>query len=411
MPETPQPPDAMFPTLSGAQIERLFSFGTRRHAQPGEILFDRGDDQHGVFFVLEGRIEIVGVSNDHESVLRVLGQGAFTGEVNQLSGRRSLVRCRAREVSVVLELDRTSLRQVMQTDAALGEILLRAFVLRRVYLIANSVGDAVLIGSSHSADTMRLKAFLSRNGHPHTYVDVEHDPDVQTMLDHFGIRVTDIPVLICRGELVLRNPSNLEAAECFGLNAGIDEAAVYDLIVVGAGPSGLAAAVYGASEGLNVLVLEGNAPGGQAGASSRIENYLGFPMGISGQELAGRAFVQAEKFGAHILVARAARALKCERPPYTLELDVEDRFRPAPSSWLPARSTENSISQGSFSSRVSAFTMARLRLRPKFAAMRKSPSSEAGIQPARLRLSLRNSPSMCTCLCADAGLPRPCRDT
>ncbi len=214
MPETPEPPDAMFPTLGGAQIERLASLSTRRHAQPSEILFDRGDDQHGVFIVLEGSIELVGVSNDGESVLRVLGPGAFTGEVNQLSGRRSLVRCRAREASVVLELGRTSLRQVMQTDARLGEVLLRAFVLRRVYLIANSVGDAVLVGSSHSADTLRLKGFLSRNGHPHTYIDVEHDPDVQTMLDHFGIRMTDIPVLICRGELVLRNPSNLEAAEC-----------------------------------------------------------------------------------------------------------------------------------------------------------------------------------------------------
>jgi thioredoxin reductase (NADPH) len=321
MPETPQPTDAMFPTLDGAQIERLASFSTRRHAQAGEILFDQGDDRHGVFIVLEGSIEIASVSNDGESVLRVLGHGAFTGEVNQLSGRRSLVRCRAREASVVLELGRKSLRQVMQTDATVGEILLRAFILRRVYLIANSVGDAVLIGSSHSADTLRLKEFLSRNGHPHTYVDVERDPDVQTMLDHFGIHVTDIPVLICRGELVLRNPSNFEAAECFGLNAGIDEAAVYDLIVVGAGPSGLAAAVYGASEGLNVLVLESNAPGGQAGASSRIENYLGFPTGISGQELAGRAFVQAEKFGAHVLIARAARALKCEHPPYTIDLD------------------------------------------------------------------------------------------
>jgi len=321
MPETPQSTDAMFPALDDAQIERLAQFAERRHVQAGEILFDQGDDSHGVFIVLDGSIEVLGVSNHQESTLRVLGKGAFTGEVNQLSGRRSLVRCRAREESQVLELGRASLRQVMQTDASLGEIFLRAFVMRRVYLIANSVGDAVLIGSSHSADTLRLKAFLSRNGHPHTYVDVERDPDVQTMLDHFGIRVTDIPVLICRGELVLRNPSNLEAAECFGLNTGIDEDAIYDLIVVGAGPSGLAAAVYGASEGLNVLVLEGNAPGGQAGSSSRIENYLGFPMGITGQELAGRAFVQAEKFGAHILIARQARALKCQCPPYTIELD------------------------------------------------------------------------------------------
>ena len=319
--ETPEQTDPMFPTLDDVQIQRLRSFGVPRHARPGEIIFDQGDDSHGVFLVLEGSIEIDGLSNRHESVLRVLGPGAFTGEVNQLSGRRSLVRCRAREASALLELGRTCLRQVMQTDAALGEIFLRAFVLRRVYLIANSVGDAVLIGSSHSGDTLRLKTFLARNGHPHTYVDVERDPDVQNLLDHFGIRVTDIPVLICREDLVLRNPTNSEAAACFGLNAGIDEGAVYDLIVVGAGPSGLAAAVYGASEGLNVLVLEGNAPGGQAGASSRIENYLGFPTGISGQDLAGRAFVQAEKFGAHILVARAARALKCERPPYAVELD------------------------------------------------------------------------------------------
>jgi len=321
MAETRAQIDAMFPTLDDAQVERLRSFGSERHAQPGEILFDQGDDHHGVFIVLAGSIEIEGVANHHETPLRVLGPGTFTGEVNQLSGRRSLVRCRARETSVLLELGRTCLRRVIETDAVLGEIFLRAFVMRRVYLIANSVGDAVLVGSSHSADTLRLRAFLSRNGHPHTYLDVEHDPEVQTVLDHFGIHTTEIPVVICREDLVLRNPTNAEVAACFGLNAGIDEGGVYDLIVVGAGPSGLAAAVYGASEGLNVLVLEGNAPGGQAGSSSRIENYLGFPMGISGQDLAGRAFVQAEKFGAQIMVARAARALQCRRPPYQVDLD------------------------------------------------------------------------------------------
>jgi len=321
MAETPEHLGAMFPTLNDAQIQRLASFGARRPAQPGEILFDQGDDSHGVFVVLEGSIEIIGISNSHETVLRTLGPGSFTGEVNQLSGRRSLVRCRAREASVLVELSRTCLHRLMQTDATLGEIFLRAFMLRRVYLIANSVGDAVLVGSNHSGDTLRLKAFLSRNGHPYTYVDVERDPDVQTMLDHFGIRLEDVPVLICRGDLVLRNPSNSEAAACFGLNAGIDEDAIYDLVVVGAGPSGLATAVYGASEGLSVLVLEGNAPGGQAGSSSRIENYLGFPTGISGQDLAGRAFIQAEKFGANILIARTARALRCERLPYAIELD------------------------------------------------------------------------------------------
>ena len=321
MAETPEQVESMFPRLDDAQIARLRAFGDERRAGPGEVVFELGDASRGMFVVLDGSIEIVGVSNGDEAPLRVLERGAFTGEINQLSGRRSLVLCRTREASTLLEVSRSNLRRIMQIDAALGEIFLSAFLLRRVYLIAHSVGDAVLIGSSHSGDTLRLRAFLTRNGHPHAYIDVERDPDVQTVLDHFEIRVTDIPVLICRGKVVLRNPSNSEAAECFGLNAGIDEDEVYDLIVVGAGPSGLAAAVYGASEGLNVLVVESNAPGGQAGASSRIENYLGFPTGISGQDLAGRAFVQAEKFGAHIAVARAARALKCTRPPYTVELD------------------------------------------------------------------------------------------
>ena len=313
-------PDGMFPVLDEAQIARLKPLGEERRFRAGEIIFDQGDSEHGVFVVLDGEIELMSVINGQESAFMIHGPGIFTGEVNQLSGRRSLVRCRARQASRVLEISRSNLQRLMQDDAALGEIFLRAFILRRVYLISHSVGDAVLIGSMNSADTLRLRAFLSRNGHPFSYIDVEKDVDVQTTLDHFGVKVSEIPVLICRGELVLRNPTNTEAAVCFGLNEGIDEASVYDLIVVGAGPSGLAAAVYGASEGLNVLVIESTAPGGQAGSSSRIENYLGFPMGISGQELASRAFVQAEKFGAHIAVARSAAALKCVRPPYLLEL-------------------------------------------------------------------------------------------
>jgi len=321
MPETPEQLDAMFPKLEDAQIARLAECGSQRRTQAGEILFDQGDATHGIFVVLEGSIEIASVVNNEEAVIRVIRKGEFTGEIAHLSGRRTLVRGRTREASTLLEIDREKLRHIMQIDTALGDTFLRAFIMRRVFLIAHSVGDAVLIGSDHSSDTLRLRAFLSRNGHPHTYVDVERDPDVQSLLDHFEVKVTDIPVLVCRGQLVLRNPSNSEAAECFGLNAGIDNTNVYDLIVVGAGPSGLAAAVYGASEGLNVLVVESSAPGGQAGSSSRIENYLGFPMGISGQDLASRAFVQAEKFGANIAVARSARALKCARPPYTIELD------------------------------------------------------------------------------------------
>ncbi len=321
MAENVEQTDAMFPKLDDEQIARLKPLGEQRHFSAGEIVFDQGDAEHGVFIVLAGNIELVSVANGEETVLTVHGPGMFTGEVNQLSGRRSLVRCKARDASTLLEISRANLQHLMQNDAALGEVFLRAFVMRRVYLINHQLGDAVLIGSSHSADTLRLRGFLSRNGHPFTYVDVETDPDVQATLDHFDVRVTDVPVLICRGQLVLRNPSNAEVAACFGLNEGIDEGEVYDLIVVGAGPGGLAAAVYGASEGLNVLVVESNAPGGQAGSSSRIENYLGFPMGISGQDLAARAFVQAEKFGAHIAVARSAAALKCASAPYALQLD------------------------------------------------------------------------------------------
>jgi thioredoxin reductase (NADPH) len=321
MQESSEQTDLMFPLLDDAQMARLAPFGEQRQVEAGEVLFEQGDVHRGVFIVLNGSIDLVGVSTDGETVLRTLGRGAFTGEVNHLSGRRTLVKCRAREASSLIEIGRANLQHMMQTDAALGEMFLSAFLLRRVYLISHSVGDALLVGSSHSGDTLRLREFLTRNGHPHAYLDVERDPDVQTVLDQFNIRVTDIPVLICRGQLVLRNPSNAEAAECFGFNAGIDENGIYDLIVVGAGPSGLAAAVYGASEGLNVLVVESGAPGGQAGSSSKIENYLGFPTGISGQDLTRRAFVQAEKFGARIAVARSARALKCLRSPYTVELD------------------------------------------------------------------------------------------
>jgi thioredoxin reductase (NADPH) len=321
MPETPDPLDSMFPSLDDAQIARLAPFGQQGDVETDAVIVDQGDSHHGLFVVLKGSIEVLGLSAGDGPPIRILRRGEFTGEVNMLSGRRSLVRLRAREAGTLLEINRANLRHIMQTDAALGEIFLNAFLLRRVYLIANSVGDAVLIGSSHSSDTLRLRAFLTRNGHPHTYLDVETDSTVHAILEHFAIPATDIPVLICRGELALRNPSNSEAAACFGFNDEIDQGEVWDLIVVGAGPSGLAAAVYGASEGLSVLVVERSAPGGQAGASSRIENYLGFPLGISGQELSNRAFIQAEKFGARIAIARSATALKPGRPTYTIELD------------------------------------------------------------------------------------------
>jgi thioredoxin reductase (NADPH) len=214
---------------------------------------------------------------------------------------------------------------LVQTDAELGEIVMRAFILRRVELVAVGLGDVVLVGSTHSAGTLRIKEFLMRNGHPYSYIDLERDPEVQNLLDGFHIAASDIPVVICRGKLVLRNPTNQQVADCLGFNETIDQTQIRDLVIIGAGPAGLAAAVYGASEGLDVLMLETSSPGGQAGSSSRIENYLGFPTGISGRELAGRAYTQAEKFGAQMLIVRGTR-LACERKPYLVEVESGARI-------------------------------------------------------------------------------------
>jgi thioredoxin reductase (NADPH) len=202
---------------------------------------------------------------------------------------------------------------------------MRAFIYRRMELVAHGTGDVVLIGSTHSAETLRIMEFLTRNGHPYLYLDLDRDSAAQQFLDRFSVPVTDVPVMVCRDSAPLRNPSNEEIAKCLELNLGIDETHLRDLVIVGAGPSGLAAAVYGASEGLDVLVLEANAPGGQAAASSKIENYLGFPMGISGRELAEAAHTQAEKFGAQIMIAKGATALTCARKPYAVKIDADTR--------------------------------------------------------------------------------------
>jgi thioredoxin reductase (NADPH) len=202
---------------------------------------------------------------------------------------------------------------------------MRAYIYRRVELAAQGAGDVVLIGSAFSADTLRLQEFLTRNAHPYHYVDLDGDPDAQSLLDRFNVTAADIPIAICRNSAALRNPSNQKIAECLGFNDAIDQTKLRDIVVVGAGPAGLAAAVYGASEGLDVLVVEANAPGGQAGSSSRIENYLGFPTGISGQELAARAFTQAEKFGAQVVIAKGATRLTCNRKPYAIQVGEDSR--------------------------------------------------------------------------------------
>ncbi len=317
--------EKIFPKLTSAQISRIVAHGHVRSVQSGEVLIEQGDKSVPFFVVITGEVEIVRPCGAHESLVTVHGSGEFTGEVNMLSGRRSLIRARAIKPCKVIELDHKQMLTLVQTDAELSDILMRAFILRRVELIAAGVGDIVLVGSAYSAGTLRIKEFLMRNGHPYSYIDLERDPDVQNLLDSFQISTNEIPVLICRGQLVLRNPGNQEIADCLGFNESIDQTQVRDLVVIGAGPSGLAAAVYGASEGLDVLVLETSSPGGQAGSSSRIENYLGFPTGISGQELASRAYLQAQKFGADMLIAKATRLI-CDRKPYIIELENADRI-------------------------------------------------------------------------------------
>jgi thioredoxin reductase (NADPH) len=312
--------EKIFPKLTPAQINRVAAHGHMRMIQRDEVLVEQGDISVPFLVVISGEIEIVRPGGSAETLVTVYDAGQFTGEVSTLSGRRTLFRWRATKSGKVIELDRQHMLALVQTDAELGEIMMRAFVLRRVELVAAGMGDVVLIGSMHSADTPRIKEFLVRNGYPYSYIDLERDHDVETMLDSFHITANDLPVLICRGEVVLRNPSNQEIAMCLGFNDSIDQTKVRDLVIIGAGPSGLAAAVYGASEGLDVLVLETSTPGGQAGSSSRIENYLGFPFGISGQDLTGRAYIQAQKFGAEILIAKGIRLI-CDRKPYIVQVE------------------------------------------------------------------------------------------
>jgi thioredoxin reductase (NADPH) len=313
--------ERMFPTLTPAQIKRIAVHGQVRSIRPGEVLIEAGARVVPFFVVTAGRVEVVRPSGDTETLVAVHGPGQFTGEVNMLSGRPALVRSRASEAGEVIELDREQLLALVQTDSELSELIMRAFILRRVELIARGFGNVVLVGSNHCAGTLRVKEFLTRNGHPYSYIDLDRDADVQDLLDRFQVTAADVPVLICRGEVVLRNPTNQQIAGCLGFNEAIDETQIRDVVIVGAGPAGLAAAVYAASEGLNVLVLETNSPGGQAGSSSKIENYLGFPTGISGQALAGRAYTQARKFGAQVIIATGAKRLVCDRKPYAIEMD------------------------------------------------------------------------------------------
>lgn len=315
------PDTQMFPALTPAQIDRIRPVSKLRKVQVGDVLFRPGDIGIPFFVVLSGCLEIVQLGLGVERLIVTHCSGSFTGELNTISGQRSLVLGRISQAGEFLELSVEGLRALIARDAELSEVLMRAFILRRLALITNQLGDVILMGSRHSAGTLRLREFLSRNGYPYTYVDLDSDKTSQELLDRFSVKPEEVPVVICDASTVLRNPTPQKLADCLGMNVNIDNDHVRDLIIVGAGPSGLAAAVYAASEGLDALLVENEAPGGQAGSSSKIENYLGFPTGVSGQELAARALTQAMKFGAKMMVAHGVQKLACERRPYKLILD------------------------------------------------------------------------------------------
>jgi thioredoxin reductase (NADPH) len=303
----------MFPTLAPEEIARMHRFGTPRRFAPGERVLETGKVSAGTYVVLSGAIRITG-RDPHGQDLPVVdhGPGSFSGELSQLSGRPSFVDGFAVGETDTLLIDAEHLHALLVAEATLGEKMMRAMILRRVALIESGAGGPILVGAAQSPDVVRLGNFLRRNGIPHHVLDPVSDADARAFVVRFAPQPEQLPLAVCPNGEVLRNPSDNELAACIGMldAGGADE--VFDVAVVGAGPAGLAAAVYAGSEGLSVLVIDARAFGGQAGASARIENYFGFPTGISGQALTGRGFAQAQKFGARMLIPMQVQRLDCE---------------------------------------------------------------------------------------------------
>lgn len=308
----------MFPVLTASQMDavRRFASGPATRFEPGATIYEIGSHGAPTWFVLEGAIDIIrrdGLSG--EVPITSHGAGQFSGEVNQLSGRPSIAAGRAgSDGCLALPFDADHLRALMIGSAELGEIIMRALILRRVSLIEEGGGGTILIGNPSSPDIVRLQNFLSRSGRPNLVLDANVDEEGRELIERTGVSAEDLPLVVCPGGPVLRRPSDEELAACLGVIPDIDPDKLFDVAVVGAGPAGLATAVYAASEGLSVIVVDARAMGGQAGASARIENYLGFPTGISGQALAGRAFNQALKFGAEIAIPMEVERLTCDGP-------------------------------------------------------------------------------------------------
>jgi len=324
--------DQMFPVLQPAEIDRLARFGERNSYAAGERLVATGEVAPGAFIILAGRVDVTqGGMLGHSEPLVTHGPGSFMGELAQLSGRPSLVDGYAKEAVDALVIPPRRLRDLLVEAAELGERIMRALILRRVELIETGAGGPVIVGSADNGDVLRLEGFLVRNGHPHQLLDPKTDPCAQTLIERFHIDAHELPIVVCPNGELLRNPSEVQLARCIGLVTPIDPQTIYDVVIVGAGPAGLAASVYAASDGLSVLVLDCRAFGGQAGASTRIENYLGFPTGISGMALMARAYSQAQKFGAEMAIPDEAGSLERQTVSdggrFQVTLAAEERVR------------------------------------------------------------------------------------
>jgi thioredoxin reductase (NADPH) len=303
----------MYPLLAPAEIERVRRFGTPRHYARGEMLVRTGESGHGLTLVLAGEVDIT--QHDESGEVRLIvthRPGAFLGELAQLSGAPALVDAQAGSDVEALGIPPDRLRALLVGEAEIGERIMRALILRRVGLLEVGLGGPVIVGREGDADVLRLEGFLARNGHPHQRLDPEDDVDARALIERFHVAPEELPIVLCPSGQLLRNPAENQLARCLGLVGPIDPDRIFDVAVIGAGPAGLATAVYAASEGLSVLVLDCRAFGGQAGASARIENYLGFPTGISGIALMGRAFNQARKFGVEMAIPDEAVKLECD---------------------------------------------------------------------------------------------------
>jgi len=317
--ETPDPYGA-FPRLTDGQIDRLAVAGERRRTRAGYVLYAQGDPTSEFFVILDGMVAVVEGFGDEQKVVRVHGPGRFLGELGLLEGQPAFVGAVFAEDGEVLAVPVAALRGLVLGDPTLGEQILCAYLIRRSLLIGYGSGFRI-VGSCYTPDTRRLLEFAARNRLPHRLVDLEKDRQAEALLRRFGVDITDTPVVVLRGTDVLRNPSNVELARRMGLRQAVEQRGVVDLLVVGAGPAGLAAVVYGASDGLSVSSVEALAAGGQAATTSRIENYLGFPVGISGVELAERSLIQADKFGVRVAVPAEAQTLRPRDGDYVVGFD------------------------------------------------------------------------------------------